>query len=460
MIGKLSFVLLSFVSVFARLCAAADTPLWEPAKVVSVEQVSSPAKEPDPSCRAVPRGATLPARCRASNLRAQQYWRVTVDVGNKRFVVRPYRAPNLLDALNQDAPDYVDPQLTPASSLEAAVVSSKTIRLRTDQGSGIPAIVDSQELLSRPVPKLYVDPPAPRSPQANVPVKSASKVVLLDNSDFVDLEVQEAQSQDIGDGAALFSFTGDASPVRAGSDKPVFLVLADSQAAMPANVELSRLQVGQGSRQLAYSLAKKRSASSLPIDDDPGVHYATEAQCRGTPPAGRVCGASRQFQSRLLCLKCADSILIRASRRRYERETPSLRARLPAPGRQDRRRSGSGRARGQSRREHRAIARLQFAVLVGRTVAESREPGGCRRGGGAQEHRRAGSARRTHRNPGATECRRACRVQAATARGIDRRMGAGARNHPRAAPLSGSCGERHHRVPGRIQCSCAPPFAM
>ena len=34
---------------------------------------------------------------------------------------------------------------------------------------------------------------------------------------------------------------------------------------MPANVELSRLQVAQGTRQLAYSLAKKRSASSLPI---------------------------------------------------------------------------------------------------------------------------------------------------------------------------------------------------
>ena len=148
MIGKLSFVLLSFVSVFARLCPAADTPLWEPAKVVAVEQVSSPAKEPDPSCRGVPRGATPPPRCRPSNLRAEQFWRVTVDVGNKRFVVRPYRAPNLLDALNQDGPDYVDPHLTAASPIEVAIVSSKQIRLRTDQGPGIPAIVDSQELLS------------------------------------------------------------------------------------------------------------------------------------------------------------------------------------------------------------------------------------------------------------------------------------------------------------------------
>ena len=251
MIGKFSFVLFAVAS----LCAAADTLLWEPAKVAAIEQVSTPAKEPDPSCRSVPRGATPPPRCRPSNLRAEQFWRVTVDVGNKRFVVRPYRAQNLLDALNQDAPDYVDPHLTAASSIEVAVVSNKTIRLRTDQGSGIPALVDSQELLSSPQVPLKTE---------SIP-RSAARVVLLENGDFRDLEVQDFKSQDIGDGAAIFSFSGAASPVRVGSNKPVFLVLVDSEAAMPANVELSRLQVAQGTRQLAYSLAKNRSASSLPI---------------------------------------------------------------------------------------------------------------------------------------------------------------------------------------------------
>jgi hypothetical protein len=43
------------------------------------------------------------------------------------------------------------------------------------------------------------------------------------------------------------------------------LLMADHEAAMPMNVELSRLQVSQGTRQIAYSPSKKRSASSIPI---------------------------------------------------------------------------------------------------------------------------------------------------------------------------------------------------
>jgi len=136
----------------ATLLVAADTPLWEPGKVVAVEQVSTPAKEPDPSCRAVPKGATPPPQCRPSNLRAQQFWRVTVEAGNKRFVVRPYRAQNLLSSLNQAETDYVDPHVTAGSAIEVAVVSSKAVRLRTDQSQGMLAMIDSQELLSKPVP--------------------------------------------------------------------------------------------------------------------------------------------------------------------------------------------------------------------------------------------------------------------------------------------------------------------
>jgi len=238
------------------MCSAADTPIWEPAKVVAVEQVSTPAKEPDPSCRAVPKGATPPARCRPSALRAEQFWRVTVDVGNKRLVVRPYRPAKLLDALNQDATDYIDPHLTSASSIQVALVSSKAIRLRTDQGQGIAAMVDSQELLSTPVA-------APRPQTVATRAASASKVVLLENSDFLELETQEINSKDIGDGAALYSFTGDSSQSRAASNNPVFLVMAESDTATGGNVELSRLQVGRGIRELAS--AKNRSASSIPI---------------------------------------------------------------------------------------------------------------------------------------------------------------------------------------------------
>lgn len=136
--------------LFATLLGAADTLLWEPGRVVSVEQVTSPAKEPEASCRSVPKGATLPAQCRPSNLRAQQFWRVTVETGNKRFVVRPYRAQTLLDTLNPSETAYIDPNLTTASPIEVAVVSSKAIRIRTDRGQGIPALVDSQELLAKP----------------------------------------------------------------------------------------------------------------------------------------------------------------------------------------------------------------------------------------------------------------------------------------------------------------------
>jgi hypothetical protein len=116
-------------------------------------------------------------------------------------------------------------------------------------------MVESQNLLSAPQSR----------PLAATPGTSAARVVLLENSDFRDLEVQDIQAQDIGDGAMLYSFTGDASPARAGSNRPVLLVMADREAAMPMNVELSRLQIGQGTRQIVYSPSKKRSASSIPV---------------------------------------------------------------------------------------------------------------------------------------------------------------------------------------------------
>jgi len=188
-INRFSLTLLLSASLWA-----ADGPLWEPGKVVAVEQVSSPAKTPDPSCRAIPKGATPPPSCRPANLRAEEFWRVTVEVGNRRFVARPYRAPSLLDSLNPDGTVYVDPNLTAASSVEVAVISSKTIRLRTDQGQGVPAIVDSQELLSSPaVLPTKPELPAPPRPNTSTPVASASskptaKVVLLKDGDFLDLE--------------------------------------------------------------------------------------------------------------------------------------------------------------------------------------------------------------------------------------------------------------------------------
>ena len=147
---------------------------------------------------------------------------MTLDVGNKRFVVRPYRAPKLIDALNQGAVDYVDPNVTPASSIEVAVTSAKVIRLRTPSRTRAPrdggfAGVDSQL-------------PGSRAFAKSQPPPSGSKVVLLENSDFRDLEAQEFKSQDIGDGAVLYSFAGDTSPVRIASNPPVFLLLAENDA--------------------------------------------------------------------------------------------------------------------------------------------------------------------------------------------------------------------------------------
>jgi hypothetical protein len=261
LINKLGAMLLVGASVWA----APETLLWEPGKVVTVEQVSTPAKPPDPSCRAVPKGATPPARCRPSSLAAQHYWRVTVDVGNKRFVVRPYHPSGLLDSLNQAETVYVDPNLTTASPVEVAMSSSKVIRLRTDQGPGVPAIVDSQELLPNAEPPRKTELSPPAQPTVAALVRSASKVVLVENSDFRDLEVQELKSEEIGDGAVLYSFAGDSSQTRINSGSPVFIVLAETETMQGENLELSRLQVGQGVRQLVYSLTKKRSASSLPI---------------------------------------------------------------------------------------------------------------------------------------------------------------------------------------------------
>ncbi len=281
-INRFSILLLSLTSIWA----ADETLLWEPAKVVAVEQVSSPAKTPDPSCRALPKGATPPARCRPSSLRAEKFWRVTIDAGNRRFVVRPYRAAKLLDALNQAGPDYVDPNLTASSSIEVAIVSAKAIRLRTDQGQGIPAIVDSQELLSNSetVPK-GESPPRTRE-KTTAPVTSTAKVVALENSDFRELEVQEFKSQDVSDGVVLYSFPGDSSPVRLASNTPVFLLLAESDAAMRANLELSRLQAGGGTRQMVFSVTKNRSASSVPITVTQVSATVRKVSVRDALPAG------------------------------------------------------------------------------------------------------------------------------------------------------------------------------
>ena len=76
------------------------------------------------------------------------------------------------------------------------------------------------------------------------------------------------------------------------------------------------------------------------------------------------------------------SILIHASRRRYEREANLLYARLPA---RSRGRSGSDQSERESCGEYRALAGLQFVVLVGRGVTEPGEQGRGSRGGGAQE---------------------------------------------------------------------------
>lgn len=241
--------------------AFAQTARWEPGKVIAVDQVSSPAKTPDADCHTMPRGETLPPRCRPYNLRAQKFWSVKVDVGNKRYVVRPYRAPKFIDSLNQDGPIYVDPHLTAGSPVEVALYANKSMRLRTDKGEGLPATVDSEEVLSQPDVALRVETPAaPRAVTVPVP-QAGSKVVLLQDGDFIDLEVQELKAQDIGDGAVLYSFAGDSAQTRIRSSKPVFLVMG----TVRGNVELARLQVGKGSRQLLYSAVKKHSASSLAV---------------------------------------------------------------------------------------------------------------------------------------------------------------------------------------------------
>jgi hypothetical protein len=276
-IYKLSVAVFSMASL---VCA--EKANWEPGKVISVEQVSTPAKEPGPECSKLPRGATPPVQCRPASLKAQRFWRVTVETGNKRYVVRPYKAPKFLDALNQDGPNYVDPKLTAGSGIEVAVYSGENIRLRTDRGEGLPASVESEDIISKdvvskvnPTPleglvRAQAAPPIPNT--APVPAAASARsvetgqpefrIVLLDNGDFIDLEVQEAKPQDIGDGAALFSFAGDSSRARVSSNKPVFMILGGSDAGMP---ELSRLQVGKGTRELVYSQIRKKSASSLPV---------------------------------------------------------------------------------------------------------------------------------------------------------------------------------------------------
>jgi hypothetical protein len=235
--------------------------------VLAIEPVVTPAKAPDASCRNVPRGETPPPRCRPDNLRGEQFWRVTIDVGNKRYVARPYRTPKFIDSLNQAGPVYVDPNLAVGASVEVAVYPNQTIRIRTDQGDGLPASVDSvdqigpavTEVPTRAEPRPVTQSVPASSPRATSAVSPGpSKIVLLEGGDFIDLEVQELKAQDIGDGAVLFSFAGDSSQTRINTPKPVFLILGGNEA-----VELSRLQVGKGTRQLVYSSTRKHSASAV-----------------------------------------------------------------------------------------------------------------------------------------------------------------------------------------------------
>jgi hypothetical protein len=136
--------------------------------------------------------------------------------------------------------------------------------------------VESQENISNDVVSKVV-PPTPavvRAPATTAAVPAAAparaveagqpefKIVLFDNGDFIDLEAQETKPQDIGDGAALFSFAGDSSRARMSSNKPVFMILGGIEAGTP---ELSRLQVGKGTRELVYSQIRKKSASSLSL---------------------------------------------------------------------------------------------------------------------------------------------------------------------------------------------------
>ncbi|HEY4359996.1 MAG TPA: hypothetical protein VGN17_03465 [Bryobacteraceae bacterium] len=265
-IHRSSAILLLLTSAYM----AADSPLWEPGKVVSVEQVSTPAIEPDASCRSVPKGTALPSRCRPENLRARQFWRVVIEAGNKRLAVRPYRAQTMLDALNQAGTIYVDPKLAAGASVEVQLVSNKAIRFRTDRGDGTPAMVDTQELLpsaeaARKPEALTPPRPVMQAPVTAASVTGAAKVVLLENGSFTDLEVQDLQSQQIGDGVVLYSFAGAASPTRSASPTPVFLILSEGDSAADGNFELARLQVAQATRQMAYSAAAKHSATSVPV---------------------------------------------------------------------------------------------------------------------------------------------------------------------------------------------------
>jgi len=186
------------------------------------------------------------------------------------MVVRPYKQPPL-GILNDNGVTYFDPMLAAGATVEVAIIAKNAVRYRTDLGQGNTAQIDSQELLTGnaapgKIPLSLPPPKAVGNPTVELPaVSSGLKIVLLENSDFRDLEVQQVKAQDIGDGASLFSFSGDVSKTVAGSSRPVFLVLAGTESEAGSQIELARLQVSKGIRQVVYSAAGKKSASSVPV---------------------------------------------------------------------------------------------------------------------------------------------------------------------------------------------------
>jgi hypothetical protein len=111
---------------------------------------------------------------------------------------------------------------------------------------------------SDPMPTKKAEPESERpTPQRNVapPTGSQEKVLLVQNSGFVELDALEARQRDTN-GSRIYSVPGKAATARTHSSRPAFLVPTD----LARDLELYQLEVADDSRIMVFSVKGQQVA--------------------------------------------------------------------------------------------------------------------------------------------------------------------------------------------------------
>jgi hypothetical protein len=277
--GILALSLLTWSPVFG------ETAPWQQGTVVSVEQKFD---QPSPNYRCtgtVQENGTVSSTCHPGP--PIKYWEVTIRLENQVLVIRPYVMASGVVAFlrgvnHQDLKDYVlPPGVSAGITAEVAVFSNGTVTLQNGNGRNYGGDIVSQTLVPqqkaeavRTAPTILAPPkngdpivikkhePEPERPTLQRSVTRATedlslqpKVLLLQNSGFLELEALEAHQQDAND-SRIYSMPGRRATARTHSSRPAFLVPTD----LARELELYQLEVTDDSRLMVFSVKNQQVA--------------------------------------------------------------------------------------------------------------------------------------------------------------------------------------------------------